>query len=161
MKVKLMADLLYLGLSYLFPLIILAIWSNADIKQGKIHNIVLVIPVIIAGAMQWYRFSTVFLPAFVGIFVLFSLTMLLKREIIGFADVIGIPFALMYLPIMQPFPMSVFTLLVAYLLIKQIKKKYDPLLKGIITNHIPLMPILFVSFFFSVMTYLIQSLVFG
>ncbi len=139
--------------SYLFPLVVLATWSNSDIKNGTIHNLALIIPIFLLAFWNPWKFQTIFIPSFAGLILIFSV--LHGKNLFGFADVLGIPFALSFLPIMNPFAMITFSVFFSYLLYKQSKKYYDEILKTNIQGRIILMPVLFLSFFAAIVVHLI------
>lgn len=142
----------------LFATIILALWSNSDVKTGKVHNAFLIFPLIFAFILNGHRFISVFVPVFV---VLASIYLIIrKRGLLGFADVIAIPFTLMYITFLDLFGTLVFTGVFTYLLIKVMNESYDRKLKRFIRNRIPLMPVLFLSYFVGFLTYLIFLLLF-
>lgn len=143
-------------IQYLFPLVVLAFWSSSDIKTGKVHNISLIIPLFLAALLNWSGFIRIFVVIFLGIFIIF---MVLKgKNLFGFADVIGIPFTIMFLPFTDPIAMLSFIILFVYLIHIQNRKHYDKILKTKISSRIPLMPVLFLSYFVAVVVHLIVSL---
>ena len=145
-------------MSLFFPLIVLATWSNADAKRGEVHNIALVIPVIMSLYVFTPRFIAVFVPVFV---VLVSLWLILRRKgILGFADVIGIPFTLMFLTKMSIFGAVAFVGVFAYLIFFAVGKQFDRKLGRFVRNRIILLPILFLSFLVAFLVHLVVLVLF-
>lgn len=148
--------------TWIFPLVVLSIWSQSDVKLGKIQNISLVIPLFFSYFWNGYKFGQVFVPAFAFMLLLFlSMRVLDSRlpvgKMIGFADVIALPFAVMWLPIRNPAAMSVFAVVFAVLLVHHGKKQWDSKLKTDIRSRVKLMPVLLLAYCAALLTLLLTS----
>ena len=137
----------------LYALIVLSLWSQSDVKTGKVHNVGLVLPVFFSALFDPMLFVATFVPVFV---VLASVYMAIrKRGLFGFADVIAIPFVLMHLIYLNIFGIMSFVGMFAYLMMYANRVKYDKKLKRKIYNRIILMPILLLSYFVGVLIHLV------
>lgn len=145
----------------LFALIVLSIWSNQDVKTGYVHNVTLIIPVILAAVFYFSRFIVIFMPAFLLFFGIFYALRRVKRPgLIGFADVIGIPFTLLFLVQIGVFGLIAFTAVFAFLIMRITNEKYDIKLKRNVFNRIPLMPVLLLSYFVGLAVHSVILLIF-
>jgi hypothetical protein len=137
---------------WFFPTVVLASWSNSDVKSGKVGNISLIIPVAISYFFNTWKFGQVFIPGFIFMMMLFfAIKMINKRvpvgKLIGFADIIGVPFAISWLPIRDPIAMVAFTIPFVILVTNLGKRYYDSILKTSIRSRVKLMPVMFLSYF--------------
>jgi len=140
----------------IFALVVLALWSNSDAKTGQVHNLALGIPVVLAGIFHTTKFLSVFMPIF--IFMVMLWLVLSRRGLLGFADVIGIPFTLLFVTDFQFTGIIIFTLVFAWLVFYSANKKRDKVIKKNVYNRIILMPILFLSYFVGFLVHLVISL---
>jgi hypothetical protein len=144
----------------LFALIVLSTWTNQDVKTGYIHNVSLVVPVLLAVVLYTQRFIVIFMPVFLLFFAVYVALHKLKRPgLFGFADVVGLPFTLLFLADIGVFGLIAFTIVIAVLVLRVSDEKYDEKLKRKVYNRIPLMPVLLLSYFAGFLVHLIFLLI--
>jgi len=142
----------------LFVLVVLSIWSNSDVKSGQVHNIALLLPVFFAIAWSPVYFISAFVPVFV---VLAGLHMAVRKKgLFGFADVVALPFVMMFLLGLNIFGVMVFMGVFAYLVMVTCRERFDKKLKRKIYSRILLMPVLLLSYFAGFVVHLIFALIF-
>lgn len=139
-----------------FALIILASWSISDAKTGLVHNFTLALPVILALLFWPSMIITYFVPMFV---TLTAIYMVLKRRgLIGFADIVAIPFTLSFVLAMGLYGIMVFVGLFSFLVLVVTGSHFDKKLGKKVRNNIILIPVLFLSYFVGFLVHLIFSL---
>lgn len=148
-----------------FALVVLAHWSNQDVKRGEVRNLSLILPVAFGCIFFLGTMLHKFFPVFIFMAAAFAVLHYMHRrfdvkKMVGFADVIGLPFAIAFLPF-EPISMIAFAVAIAFLVWRQSRPVYDSVLKTKIQQKFPLMPVLFLSFFVAVVTAVILWLLTG
>lgn len=141
----------------LFVLVVLSIWSNSDIRTGEVHNLALAIPLIFGFIWNPGLFIAIFVPMFVVLAGFFLAVR--KKGLFGFADVIGLPFVLVFLTYLNVFGIIAFLGMFSCLMLVSSREKFDRVLKRKIYSRIPLMPVLLLSYFVGFLIHLVFVLI--
>lgn len=141
-----------------FALIVLSAWSTSDVRSGKVHNLALFVPLPFAFWISPGAFIAAFVPVFVVLFGLWAVVR--KKGLFGFADVIALPFTMMFLTVINVFGIMAFVAVFAYLVMVTCRERFDQVLKQKVYNRILLLPVLLISFFIGFVVHLIAAWIF-
>lgn len=122
----------------LLPITALGIWAWFDWKNGKVLNLLLLLPLI---ALPFYNLMSVFMIFLPIFFVLLLIKLSLKS--LGFADVVAIPFTMFFLVLLRPLSLIVFPIPIFLIALNCLWKPVKREKHG---NEIRLIPYLFVAF---------------